>query len=142
MEGNCKLRQFNIGYGIAELSCDYVRKNISYMKSEFRKENLTDQIMKSGIIDKGYIKYCESLDNFLSQCQCVPKISLKCERCSEEDHERHFCRYEGRNIALDKQLRSEKDNRGEPERDAERSKRENIDEDRTYDKGSLDNILC
>ena len=32
-------------------------------------------------------------------------IELKCSKCSEEDHEGHFCRCESRNIDIAKELR-------------------------------------
>ena len=117
--GNCKMAMFGAS-GKVIFSCDDIRKNIDYMKADFRKSNGTDDILKSGLRDRAYTEYCEDIDNFLEQCKCN-EMSLKCSRCSDEDHEGYFCRCEGRNIQLAKQLRQKgmstltklKDNKGQ-----------------------------
>ena len=88
------------------------------MKSHFRKTNNTEHIWNSGSMDTAYENYCEQFNNFLNNCKCNPE-SLKCEKCSEDDHEGYFCRCEGRNIRLARQLREkglspwQKDNKAE-----------------------------
>ncbi len=105
----CRLRQFKHDGSIETLTCDEVREKQYEMKEKFRKVNGTDQIMKRGRIDRMYVQYCESIDKFLNECKCKESISLKCEKCSEEDHEGYFCRCESRNIALAKQIRRDKE---------------------------------
>lgn len=87
-----------------------LRKNIESLKSDFRRKNGTDDILKKGLRDKSYERYCMQLDDSLDKCKC-DEIPLKCEKCSEEDHDgfnNYFCRCEDRNIKLAKQLRSNK----------------------------------
>jgi len=122
--GSCRLRQINNNGEIETFTCDEIREKHLDMKAEFRKLNRTDEVLAAGRMDAHYKQFCESIDNFLYQCKCVPEISLKCERCDETDHEGYFCRCENRNIALAKQLR--KDNKAEGESHRKRSKREDI----------------
>lgn len=117
----CTLRQYvtdihSEDIRFIDFSCDYVRENIDEIKSEWRERNGTD---RHPGIDKRYVEYCQYLGNFLDQCKCDTKVALKCEKCPEEDHEGFFCRCEGRNIRLAKQLRKDgisgwqKDNKGQ-----------------------------
>lgn len=53
------------------MTCNEVRKNKEKMKSVFREENGTDEIIKMGIEDRMYLKYCEEIDVFLNNCRCL-----------------------------------------------------------------------
>ena len=88
-------------------TCDDIRSKIDEMKMQFIKKNAV-----RSFDDRAYMEYSSTLDNFLNACTCkreVPVISLKCSKCPEGDHEgfmRFFCRCEGRNINLAKQIRA------------------------------------
>ena len=92
--------------GIVRYTCDDVRQFQGKWKSEWRKQNRTDEIEENGGIDRYYRDYVSQIDDFLFTCECI-KIPLVCEKCPSEDHEGHFCRCESRNIRLAKQIRAE-----------------------------------
>lgn len=83
----------------------YSCEDIPRIKAVYRKKNGTDEIIAKGGRDRMYERFCENLDK-----SCCCKIASRCEKCSENDHEgpdKMFCRCEGRNIKLAKQLRNE-----------------------------------
>lgn len=102
--GNCRLDIYEQGTAIT-YTCDDIRDKIDDMKTVFRASNATNRILESGRRDLAYENYCEQLDDFLFRCNCK-EIPLKCKKCSPEDHQGYFCRCEGRNINLAKQLRA------------------------------------
>jgi hypothetical protein len=69
------------------------------------------QVNRANVSDRMYKEFCEELDKILGSY----KVSNKCDKCSEEDHEGDFCRCESRNIRLAKQKRKENINNAEQE---------------------------
>jgi hypothetical protein len=105
----CKIRWLNSEGQFITFTCDEIRKKHYEMKKEFREKNGTDKLISLGMTDRIYVEYCKQLDDFMNQCKCTDgRISLKCEKCPEEDHDRYFCRCEDRNIQLSRQLRADK----------------------------------
>lgn len=87
------------------LSCKEFRESIEKLKKEFRDMNKTEEVIRICGIDRSYERYCKELENIMSECKCLPE---KCDKCTEEQHEGHlkmFCRCEGRNIKVAKELR-------------------------------------
>ena len=66
----CVLREFLADGSINNMTCDLVKENHLKMKEKFRKTNRTDELMRSGKIDKAYVEYCKSLDDFIAKCEC------------------------------------------------------------------------
>jgi len=93
-----------------QFSCDEIREKLFSIQAKFRKENGTDELIQKGMKDRAYIQFCKELDDFLDRCpeKESKKLALTCSKCSIEEHEGHFCRCEGRNMMLARQLRKEK----------------------------------
>ncbi len=81
--GNCRLKHFQADRSHITYSCDEVRKKRKELKSNFRKENFTDQIIKNGGRDRMYEQYCDTLDNFLKQCKCDRKVAILGIHCGK-----------------------------------------------------------
>lgn len=109
MSEKCQLKTFSDNK-LAVYTCDHVREMRDEWIEKFKKVNGTDEILEHGGRDRMYENYVRSLDEFLSQCTCEnikEKILPVCSKCAKEDHEGYFCRCEGRNIRLAKQMREE-----------------------------------
>lgn len=107
--GSCVIK-FMGKKGFIKKYCHEIRRDIFDLKSEFKKINRSDEVIKLIGKDRMYDKYCSQLDDFLDQCKCN-EIPLKCYVCSEEEHEginNYFCKCGDRNIKLAKQLRANK----------------------------------
>lgn len=80
----CYLARWEVE-GIMKYSCKEIRQIYKDWKNET------------------YPEYMKQIDEFLDKCEC--EIPLVCHKCDESEHEGYFCRCEGRNIKLAKQLR-------------------------------------
>jgi hypothetical protein len=87
------------------LQCDEVRERKEEIFERYRRVNKTDRLTNSGMIDKYYEQFKESMEQFLSQCD--DNLKLQCDTCKKKDHDGVFCRCEDRNIALAKKQRKE-----------------------------------
>jgi len=96
---SCKLAVFKDNQ-VVKYTCHEVRNFIEKWKRDFYIINACRSEK-----DKAYMRYCESLDEFVSQCKCHE--DKKCDKCKPEDHDGFFCRCESRNIALAKVMRQE-----------------------------------
>lgn len=92
---SCKLR---VSFDRPPYTCEEVRQLKDSWLAEYRKNNRTDEIIESGMEDRRYNDYRESIDRFLRQCKCLDE----CPECKPEDHEGTACRHEMRNIELAK----------------------------------------
>lgn len=71
--GKCKLRRY-VRNGdqllSEECTCDEIPVKTDAWLKEFREENATDTIEKSGRKDQAYERYKEEINDFINQCKC------------------------------------------------------------------------
>ena len=86
--GTCKLRRFIDGY-VVNNTCDEIRMYEEAIKSAFREENKTEEMIKMIGKDKVYENFCSQIDNFLNNCQCQkPKQESQITKNIREAKER------------------------------------------------------
>jgi len=79
----CKLRRYVIPsdgnsnvIAAKDFTCDEVRASHEEWKKEFRDRNGTDELLSVGFKDESYEKFCNAIQDFLSQCKCKTSCQL------------------------------------------------------------------